>query len=440
MQIKNLSLADLSVNSANDRHGELAAEQAAIEWLLTHRAAHMRNLTKDIVTEGRIYEPPLVHEDGDKYVVYDGNRRITSLKLLAEPERAPSKEWADFFSARRSEWNGKFPDKVQCHVEPDRDTLDEILYRRHTGGQNGVGQSQWDAAAKSNFERRTGKKTRVNVAEEIEHRLREAGHLKASSRLPRSNLNRLLSAEAFRNRVGISIVKNRVEFTHDVGKVTAALARVAHDLMSKEITLEDIWNNTGKRLYLDKLGKEGVLPTVADALPENKDFKKTKPVPKPPEKEPPVPPTPSLAARTTLIRNIDYGLVQQVHTQRATDIWKELQFRLKFGDHDNAISVLFRVLLEFAVENYVDRKKLATVHVNDKLSKKFRKVLDDMLAANTLDKKYLNGLKKFEQMEPLVSANTLNAYVHHKDFFPSDHHLKSMWDTLSGFIVECLKA
>ena len=417
MKIKNISFADLSVNSANDRHGELADEQAAIEWLLTHRAAHMRNLTKDIVAEGRIYEPPLVHADGDTYVVYDGNRRITSLKLLAEPQKAPSKEWADFFSARRSEWNGKFPDKIQCHVEPDRDTLDEILYRRHTGGQSGVGQSQWDAAAKSNFERRTGKKTRVNVAEEIEHQLREAGHLKASSRLPRSNLNRLLSAEAFRNRVGISIVKNRVEFTHDLGKVTGALARIAQDLISKEITLEDIWSNTGKRLYLDKLGKEGVLPTVADGLPQNKDFKTAKQTPKPPEKEPPAPPAPSPEARTTLIRNIDYGLVPQVHTQRATDIWKE-----------------------FAVENYIDRKKLATVHVNDKLSKKFRKVLDDMLASKTLDKKYLVGLKKFEQTEPLVSADTLNAYVHHKDFFPSDHHLKSMWDTLSSFIVACLKA
>lgn len=440
MKIKNLSLAGLSVNSANDRHGELADEQVAIEWLLTHRAAHMRNLTKDIVAESRIYEPPLVHEDGDKYVVYDGNRRITSLKLLAEPQKAPSKDWADFFSARRSEWNGKFPDRIQCHVEPDRDTLDEILYRRHTGGQSGVGQSQWDAAAKSNFERRTGKKTRVNVAEEIEHRLREAGHLKASSRLPRSNLNRLLSAEAFRNRVGISIVKNRVEFTHDVGKVTETLARISQDLISKEITLEDIWNNTGKRLYLDKLGKESVLPTVAEALPQNKDFKTTKQAPKPPEKESPAPPAPSPKARTTLIRNIDYGLVPLVHTQRATDIWKELQFRLKFGEHDNAISVLFRVLLEFSVENYIDRKKLATVHVNDKLSKKFGKVLDDMLASKTLDKKYLDALKKFEQTEPLVSANTFNAYVHHKDFFPSDHHLKSMWDTLSSFVVACLKA
>ena len=63
-----------------------------------------------------------------------------------------------------------------------------------------------------------------------------------------------------------------------------------------------------------------------------------------------------------------------------------------------------------------------------------------MLVAKTLDKKYLVGLKKFEQTGPLVSANTLHTYVHHKEFFPSDYHLKSMWDTLSSFIVACLKA
>ena len=58
MQLKNIPLKDLSVNSANDRHGELVDEQAAIEWLLTHRAVHMRNLAKDIVAEGRIEVVP----------------------------------------------------------------------------------------------------------------------------------------------------------------------------------------------------------------------------------------------------------------------------------------------------------------------------------------------------------------------------------------------
>jgi peptide subunit release factor 1 (eRF1) len=175
-------------------------------------------------------------------VVYDGNRRVTCLKLLCEPHKAPTKDWADYFRARRSEWTGKFPDRIQCQIEPDRDRLDEILYRRHTGGQSGVGQSQWDPEAKSNFVRRTGKKTRVNVAEEIENKLREAGLLKAGKRLPRSNLNRLLSAEGFRNRVGISVAKNHVEFTHKESVVLSALARIADDLIAKQLVLENIWS------------------------------------------------------------------------------------------------------------------------------------------------------------------------------------------------------
>jgi len=441
MKLQNISLGELLINAANDRHGELVSEDAAIDWLLTHRGNHMRNLAKDIVMECGIYEPPLVHDDEGKYVVYDGNRRVTCLKLLHAPHKAPSKDWADFFKTQKDAWKGKFPEKIQCQVEPDRDRLDEILYRRHTGGQSGIGQSQWDPEAKSNFVRRTGKKTRVNVAEEIENKLREAGRLKGGKRLPRSNLNRLLSAEGFRNRVGISVVKNHVEYTHEEEVVLTALARIADDLIAGRVVLDQIWSNADKRTYLDRLEKEGALPTATDALSQSKDFKGSKPTPKEPvDDDPPTRPAPKPEARHTLIRNIDYGLVPQAHLQRATDVWNELQHRLKFGEHDNAIAVLFRVLLEFAIENYIDRKSLSTVHANDKLARRFRKVIDDMEAKEAFDKKYLQNLKKFEHQEALLSANILHAYVHHKNFFPSDHHLKSMWDSLADFVVACLKA
>ncbi|MEQ8602019.1 MAG: hypothetical protein RIB45_01775 [Marivibrio sp.] len=440
MKFKSIPLAALSVNSANDRHGEVASEDAAIEWLLTRRANHMRNLARDIVSEGGIYEPPLVHDDDGKYVVYDGNRRVTCLKLLASPHKAPSQDWADFFSAQRAAWIGKFPEKIQCQIEPDREKLDEILYRRHTGGQSGVGQSQWDPEAKANFVKRTGKRNRINVAEEIERKLREGGCLAPTARLPRSNLNRLLSAENFRNRVGVSVVKNHLQYTHDENIVLKGLARIANDLITKKIVLDDIWSNTDKRSYLDALEKEGLLPSATDALPKAKDFKGAKPQPKPStEKGPQTTPT-KPEARRTLIRNIDYGLVPQPHIQRAFDIWNELQHRLKFGEHDNGIAVLFRVILEFAIENYIDRKNLSNVHANDKLSLKFRKVLNDLEINKTLDKKYVQQLKKFEKQEALFSANTLHGYVHHKNFFPSDHHLKSMWDMLADFVVVCLKA
>jgi hypothetical protein len=39
-----------------------------------------------------------------------------------------------------------------------------------------------------------------------------------------------------------------------------------------------------------------------------------------------------------------------------------------------------------------------------------------MLEGNEIDKKYHEGLKKFENSEPMLSSNTMYKYVHHKSF------------------------
>lgn len=60
MAYRKLQLASLIVNPANDRHGELENETAAIAQLFAAQEQHMRNLTKDLVSRGEIFEPPLV--------------------------------------------------------------------------------------------------------------------------------------------------------------------------------------------------------------------------------------------------------------------------------------------------------------------------------------------------------------------------------------------
>ena len=102
MAIRKLPLSSLVVNRANDRHGELENETAAIAWLFNERETHMRNLTKDIVAEGEIYEIPLVSPEKAKYIVFDGNRRVTCLKLLENPRRAPTTELQTFFREQRA--------------------------------------------------------------------------------------------------------------------------------------------------------------------------------------------------------------------------------------------------------------------------------------------------------------------------------------------------
>src|ERR1700710_1810579 len=102
MSYRQIPLETLLINRANDRHGELENETAAIAWLFHNFEQHMRNLTRDIVASGQVFEPPLVFPEDDKFVLFDGNRRTTCLKLLEKSRRAPTTELQDFFIEQRS--------------------------------------------------------------------------------------------------------------------------------------------------------------------------------------------------------------------------------------------------------------------------------------------------------------------------------------------------
>lgn len=434
MAIRKIPLAALVVNRANDRHGELENETAAIAWLFHEREQHMRNLAKDVVEKGEIYEYPLVSPEKAKFIVFDGNRRVTCLKLLDDPRRAPTSELQAFFREQRDLWRGAFPKEVICQVEVDRDRIDEILFRRHTGTQNGVGQSNWDDRMKSTFVTRTGKGGGPSVADEIEKRLADANLLPVRRKIPRSTLNRLLSAEPFRQRVGISMKGGRFQFTHDENTSLAALARIANDLASRNVVLGDIWDVDGKQGYLNRLDGEGVLPDPTKAADESVS-KKTKAKAAKPKPSARVAPT----VRTTLIPQAEFGLSWPGRLQRHHQIWEELQFHLDLQKHANAISVLMRVLLELALENYITEAGV-NVHENDKLATRLEKAGHHLQMAGKIDTKQMDIIKKFKQGDKMVSADTLNKYVHSPNFAPSPEHLTSMWDSLASVIVHLLQA
>jgi hypothetical protein len=246
-------------------------------------------------------------------------------------------------------------------------------------------------------------------------------------------MNRLLSAEAIRNRLGFSVKKGKFEYLRNEGAVHRALNRVANDLATGRLTLNDIWDTERKLAYIDGLDDEGMLPTIADMPKPSQHPKPTQPKPKPS-------PAPKPEVRTNLIPRIEYGVVWSGRLQRHRAIWEELQFKLELSEHPNAISVLLRVLLELAVENYISQAPLTTVYEGDKLAKKVLKVADDLCAKKKINSKYRDIFKKAQNLDALVSMDTLNRYVHSPQFAPSPDHLKAMWDTLADFVVHCLNS
>ena len=202
------------MNPHNDRHGELQ-DDAARRWLLSNREpSDMRNLASDIVKQRGIFEPPLVAKEGaTSYLVYDGNRRVTCLKPIADPNAAPNQDLRRILCPVAQPVAGHISSTARVsNRERSRADYDEILFRRHTGSQTGIGQSHWDDTAKHNFIARTGRKS-GNIAAGIEKKLVSMGYVVPEGDVPRSNLNRLLSSEELRNLVGVSFNDGELRFT-----------------------------------------------------------------------------------------------------------------------------------------------------------------------------------------------------------------------------------
>ncbi|RYZ82086.1 MAG: hypothetical protein EOP06_22265 [Proteobacteria bacterium] len=273
MDLSLIAVTSLRLNPHNDRHGALRDEASAIHWLLENRSMHMRALATDLAKTKRLFEYPLVQKDGDAYTVFDGNRRTCCIKLLLEPKLAPSEHWTQFFSGFNiSEIREAFS-QIECEVEADISVIDEKLFRRHTGTQDGVGQSQWDPEGKSHFLQRTGKDS-VGLAETIEKVLKAEKLIEDKTQLPWSNLERLLSSEPIRKRAGVSFSGGSLTYLGDKHESLQTLKRIATDLTNRRIVLSDLWNNEKKGQYLDRLKSDGLaIDRSPNGRPRIKDAK-----------------------------------------------------------------------------------------------------------------------------------------------------------------------
>ena len=116
---------------------------------------------------------------------------------------------------------------------------------------------------------------------------------------------------------------------------------------------------------------------------------------------------------------------------RANDILHELQ-RLEVDNFRNAVSVLFRVFLEFSVEEYMTRRAVPGVASGDKLYQKMKAVTKHLEDNGIMSHKDLISANKVaNDPNSVLSTQQLNAYVHNQNFYPSSSELKRLGTTLN---------
>lgn len=422
MRFIEVPLKDLTVNPENDRHGAVGSEQDAIAWLFQHEGPKMLTLAQDIAQQGQIYDAPLILKRENKNIVFDGNRRITCLKILAGLIPPPTKYRKKLDPLVKQTEISKTL-LITCQIETSQKTVDEIVSRRHNGTDGGRGQLKWDTRAKGNHANRVGATNQYPIAEAVENYLIEVGYPHAR-KVGRSTIFRLINAKKRQKQIGISLNDDgSLKLLRDEKSVVSTLTTIADDIVDKKLSLKHLLDSKGVEGYMKKLADAGL--TSDDSPPEDSTPSGKPSTTASGPKRPP--------SRNTLIRDIDYEIQWRPSQGKIEQTWTELQWNLRFNRNEIAIPIVFRILLELSLDFAISKRSSPK---SPTLSSKTKHIAKAFLDEGEIDRKTFGDIERVcgDTKSPR-EIEALNRVVHSSSFTMAKEDLISLWNNTEKLIV-----
>lgn len=381
-------------------------------------------------------------DTGKRFIVLEGNRRTTALKLLDHPELAEGHLQPALYR-RLTDLGQRFAKNplrtVRCAVVNSRDEADHWIMLRHTGEQQGAGIVSWGATESARFAARRGKSSAaLKVLEFVrEHAGLDDATQAKLGKLSITNLQRLINDPYVRSKLGIEKEKEEISTQYPTEEVVKGLARIVLDLANQGIIVSDIDTKEQRKKYVNGFKKEE-LPDKAtmgnDAQPLGTLGKAAGTTATAGKKSAPKPSTSTRAVRNTLIPK---SCLLRISSPRIDKIYRELR-RIRLDDFPNAAGVLLRVFLELSAEEYVTREKLMPQQQldNAKLRDKISAAANHLESKGLITQQQLQPVRRaIQEQHPLAaSLKTMHGYVHNPHFNPSPTELRTAWDNFEPFL------
>ena len=145
-QTTTINLAELNLWCGNPR---LLYKQSDEMSCIAHfiKDSKFRKLLQDIAKNGLGLNPIVVTKLNGRPVVIDGNRRVTALKLLQNPDLCPAdlKGYEKQIKQLSQEHSSNILSEVECFYSEDSAAAKHHLSTTHIGEQSGAGHVDWNA-------------------------------------------------------------------------------------------------------------------------------------------------------------------------------------------------------------------------------------------------------------------------------------------------------
>lgn len=431
--IENVPIDDLKLDIENFRYyGQLSNQVDCIEAMLSDPKAKILNLCDDIGQMGGLTPDPVVimKDTNDDWVVKEGNRRITALKLMLNPSIINDKAIQKKLRIIAKQYDGSFTTHIDCVVCKDEDTMLEYLDRLHAGERNGSGRIQWKPEQKHYYDEYRGRRSQYALAIKAKELVtNEGGKLKEPYKI--SNLQRVLQNPDVKKMLQFSWDGENISTTVSPGAFMKLLTEVAK--RAGDAVVGEIYKVEGKRKLV-----QGVLDDLnIDPNEHSTDsyvFESSKTPDK--KRKPGTVPIKQSWDRVRLIpaKTTRLSLSDIPDNKRARNIVNELARKIKVSESPNAAAVLMRVFVEMSVRRYIKKNGLPS---KDKLRVDFENAAEDMFRKGSLNKKQLDEMRRVSRTSEILSTETLQRFVHSFDFSPDRQVLCTLWDNIDRYISIC---
>lgn len=468
---KQVSITRLILNPENDRFEPVENEKLALEMMLNKLGSKIYVLAADIVKRGLSPKPFYVVSFNNKYVVKDGNRRTTAIKLLARPRLIDAKKYPSLrikFEKLHKRYIQNPIKSILCYDYSDNLVADNWVELEHTGEQKGIGTVEWGSEQVHRFNKKHGKTPPIQIQaiDFIRHSAFISDEIKTlSENISLTNFERFIGDKDIRKLLGLSWLNLQLISGIEEAEVAKALSGVILKMADPNFKVKSIYTSTDRMSFVENMrsdlpdlskttapwslndwySESNINEETEDSLnetentydihltSENNDSNEFHSDKSNNRKSSPIP-----YKRKTII---PAKLVIRITNPKVNKIYNELQ-RLDIYKYPNCAAITFRVFIELSIDTYLEEKsllgegKVSAAKSGKQMPEKVSIVRNHLKQKGVTDdaiSKAIGTMMKNE--DSLLGLSTFHAYVHNNRFAAIPEDIVTTWDNIQDFMV-----
>jgi hypothetical protein len=458
--VKNVLVTDilLDVENARIRAGR---DQSDCIARILRKEEQLLNLMDSIAREGLTTIPILVSRSKDRrhWIVRDGNRRITALKLLNDPALAPDARLREKIKALAKGHKVNIDKALDVLASDNEEAIVREVVARHSGAQSGAGQLDWSAYLRTIYLLHHEHPADYKRAAQYVFWAEQQG-LSVDDEFPITTVHRFFTGDNLA-LLGFKVDKATDDLTPTLPVATAkAMAqRVINDFQLGRDrggkSVDDVRAPDQARSYIDAVrSAAGLIPAQPSPAPlrfpaaprpappkgpnmppASGPIPSASPAPSPGSAPAPSPKTPP-SERNKIFGRGSPNLAIAEKEHKARTIIAELRI-LSVKETPLAVAGLLRQLIEISDEHY--RKKHHRVDAT-KLAKNVLNSATHMRDSGVLETAQFDAVSRLATTggpSELLHIETLQKIMHRETHTPSYQVLNVFWNWIEDFVRAC---